>query len=89
MGLWEAHRKYLDIHLVLEGEEILYINDINNMKSTKEYEDDYELFDGEKQQEIILRPGYFLALYPNEVHKTAIELSNPASLKKLVFKKLL
>lgn len=88
-ALWEAHRKYLDIHVLLEGEEYIHINDINNMKSSKEYEDDYELFDGMSEQSIHLRPGYFLVLFPNEVHKTSILVNNSITVKKKVYKSLL
>lgn len=85
--LWEAHRKYLDIHLILEGEEIVNICDISTMKSEKDYEEDYELFSGEKTQSLILKSGDFLLLYPNEVHKTSIITPIGASkIKKLVFK---
>ncbi|MCJ8152359.1 YhcH/YjgK/YiaL family protein [Chryseobacterium sp. SSA4.19] len=89
-GVWEAHRKYLDIHYILEGEETVLINDIEAMVSTKEYEDDCELFAGEKLHEVHLKPGDFLILFPNEVHKTGIMCNEISSqIKKLVFKKLL
>lgn len=88
-GLWEAHRQYLDIHVVLEGEEIIHINDISNMISTKEYEPDYELFEGEKDFEIHLKKGCFLALFPHEVHKTGVIVAEPVKVRKKVYKKLL
>lgn len=87
--LWEAHRKYLDIHVILEGTEIVQISDISKMKSTKEYEDDYELFDGDKEQEILLQPGTFLLLFPNEVHKTSIQVYDSCPVVKNVYKLLL
>lgn len=85
-GLWEAHRKYLDIHVIINGEEIIHINDINEMESTKTYEDDYELFQGDKQHSIHLKEGYFLLLFPNEVHKTSIQIDFPSEVKKKVYK---
>lgn len=88
--LWEAHRKYLDIHCILEGEEKILINDIEEMTSTKDYEEDYELFEGAKSQEIYMKPGSFLILFPNEVHKTGMSSKETSQqVKKLVFKKLL
>src|SRR5690606_17197425 len=43
-ALWEAHRRYLDIHIILQGEEMVSIANITNAVSTKSYEDDYELY---------------------------------------------
>ncbi|EJL74903.1 YhcH/YjgK/YiaL family protein [Chryseobacterium populi] len=88
-GIWEAHRKYLDIHIILEGKEIIEIADINEAESTKEYEDDYELFNSIAQHKIYLRPGYFLILFPHEVHKTSVKTDEAIAVKKKVFKKLL
>lgn len=88
-GLWEAHRKYLDIHVVLEGKELVEISDINSSISIKEYEDDYELFESKAKHEILLEPGYFLILFPHEVHKTGILVESVELIKKKVFKRLL
>ena len=88
-GLWEAHREYLDIHVILEGEEYIDISDISIMSPDTEYQHDYQLFKGEKEHTICLRKGYFLVLYPNEVHKTGIKIEESSSVKKLVFKLLI
>ncbi|MBC7915279.1 MAG: YhcH/YjgK/YiaL family protein [Pyrinomonadaceae bacterium] len=87
--LWEAHRKYLDIHVILEGEELVEIGDISNMEPTKEYEDDYQLFKGNKEHSLRLLPGKFLILFPNEVHKTGVKTKHCVGVKKIVFKLLL
>lgn len=87
-GLWEAHRKYLDVHLILEGEEKIHVSDIIHCKPTMDFdnENDYQLFDATMEQEIVLKKGDFLALYPNEVHKTAVKVTDVVSVKKVVFK---
>lgn len=86
--LWEAHRKYLDIHYIIQGEEIINIAETNTMKPTMEFdtENDYQLFEGEKQQSIVLKQGDFLALYPNECHQTAVKINQQTDVKKIVFK---
>lgn len=85
-ALWESHRKYLDIHVVLEGEEYINISDIKQMRSSKKYEDDYELFIGNTQHSILMKPGYFLVLFPHEVHQTGIKIKTSKNVKKIVYK---
>jgi biofilm protein TabA len=89
--LWESHKKYLDVHVILEGEEIVNISDSSQMNVTKEYDDtgDYMLHSGIKQQSIHLKKGSFLVLYPNEVHQTAIYVDKINSISKVVFKILI
>lgn len=86
--LWEAHRKYFDVHYILEGEEIINISNIGVMSQTMEYDsdNDYQLFEGEKQHSIKLKKGYVLILFPNECHQTAVEIKETATVKKIVFK---
>jgi len=86
--LWEAHEKYLDIHYILEGEEVINISDIAIMKSTMDfdYENDYCLFEGKKTHSVVLKKGDLLILFPNEVHQTAVKVDEVTSVKKIVFK---
>ena len=87
-GLWEAHKKYLDVHLILEGEEEIHVSDIVNSKPTMDfdYENDYQLFDATMEQVVALKKGDILALYPNELHKTGVKVTETVSVKKVVFK---
>ncbi len=89
--LWESHKKYLDVHVILEGEEIVNISDNSQMNVTKEYDEtgDYMLHSGIKQQSIHLKKGCFLVLYPNEVHQTAVYFDKINSISKVVFKILI
>lgn len=89
--LWEAHRRYIDIHVVLGGQELVSISDINRMKSSKGYDKfgDYELFTGHEEQSVCLGPGDFLVLYPDEVHRTGCSSLKPEEIQKIVYKILL
>ncbi len=89
-GLWEAHRKYLDIHYILSGSEIVDVSDISTMQPSNDYTDDYQLFEGNSQLSIVLNRGDFLVLYPNEVHKTGISPDGKnREVEKIVFKQKL
>lgn len=84
--MWEAHRRYLDLHIVLEGEEQIRVSDISNMIPANEYVDDYQLFEGRPDQTILLRNGFFLILYPHEVHKTSVQVNSSCFVRKKVYK---
>src|SRR5215217_7405119 len=63
-ALWEAHRKYLDIHVILDGEEMIQIADIRNMEEDSIYTHDFQLYKGQPEQTVCLKEGYFLLLFP-------------------------
>ena len=67
---WEAHRDYLDLHLMLHGAEQIDLNFIQNMEQ-KEYvpQDDFLPMDGEKNSAVVLRDGDFLVCYPSDGHQ--------------------
>lgn len=87
-GVWEAHRKYIDIHVLFYGEELIYVSDIESMRPENDYVDDYQFFLGKKEHVIHFRPGSFLILFPNEVHKTSIFVNDREMVRKRVFKLL-
>jgi len=89
--LWEAHRKYIDIHVLVEGEEKVHINNIKNMKVSKPYdnENDYALYTGNPETELLLVKNKFLLLFPDEVHRTSIVVNDFCQTRKLVFKVLI
>ncbi len=84
---WEAHRGYLDLHLMLRGAEQIDLNFIQNMEQ-KEYvpQDDFLPMDGEKNSAVVLRDGDFLVCYPSDGHRTAVAVGEPAAIKKAIFK---
>ncbi len=84
---WEAHREYLDVHLMLEGTERIDLNFIQNM-DVKEYaaKDDFLSMDGEKNGSVILKPGDFLVCYPTDAHRTAVAADKQENIKKAIFK---
>ena len=84
---WEAHRQYLDLHLMLRGTEQIDLNFIQNM-DVKEFveKDDFLPMDGEKNSSVILRDGDFLICYPSDGHRTAVAVDGPETIKKAIFK---
>lgn len=84
---WEAHRDYLDVHVMLKGQEQIDINFIQNME-LKEYvkKDDFLPMEGERNGSVILREGDFLVCYPSDGHRTAVKVEGAETIKKAIFK---
>lgn len=85
--IWEAHHDYLDVHLMLAGEEYIDHNFIEKMTLGAYHleEDNQEVF-GVPANRIHLLPQQLLILYPGDAHKTGICVDRPISVKKAVFK---
>ena len=84
---WEAHKNYLDIHVMIHGTEQIDLNFIQNM-DVKEFveKDDFLPMDGEKYSSVILRDGDFLICYPSDGHRTAVAVNGPETIRKAIFK---
>ncbi len=84
---WEAHKDYLDLHLLLDGKEQIDLNFLKNM-DLGDYikEDDYQKIEGNKNSSVVLSEGDFLICYPNDGHMTAIAVNEPQKIKKAIFK---
>lgn len=84
---WEAHRKYLDLHLMLDGQEQIDINFIGNMNEKEFVEkDDFLPLEGDKNGHVILEKDDFLICYPNDAHRTAVKVGDSQKIKKAIFK---
>lgn len=84
---YEAHRKYLDIHILLSGEERVDISHPDTL-SQFEHKDDFYAYTGSAEQTIVLRPGTFLVVFPGDAHRIKICTDKPAMVSKAVFKVL-
>ena len=84
---WEAHKNYLDVHVMILGTEQIDVNFIQNMEQKEFVEkDDFLPLEGEKNGHVILRDGDFLVCYPSDGHRTAIAVNGPEGIKKAIFK---
>lgn len=84
----EAHRQYLDIHVLLEGEERIGWRALEDCgEPSKAYceEEDYMLWEQPASAYIDLKPGQFAIVYPEDAHAPLI---GSGSIRKLVVKAL-
>ncbi|MGL5507136.1 MAG: YhcH/YjgK/YiaL family protein [Paraclostridium sp.] len=84
---WEAHKKYIDVHLMLNGCERIDLNFIENLEQkTYEKENDFLPLKGDNNGYVELRDGDFLICYPEDAHMTAIKVNEKEPIKKAIFK---
>ncbi|BFL44788.1 YhcH/YjgK/YiaL family protein [Lactonifactor longoviformis] len=84
---WEAHRNYLDLHLMLRGKEQIDLNFIDNMEQKEFVEkDDFLPLEGPENAHVVLTDKDFLICYPKDGHRTAIAAGDPVVIKKAIFK---
>lgn len=88
---FEAHREYIDIHMMLEGVETIQWARLTEMLEHTPYhaEDDYALFNaktGASLQDLVMHPGICAVFYPEDAHKPGLIFNNPAPVKKAVVK---
>lgn len=71
----ELHQKYIDVHILLQGQEIIGWKDINNLTSyTSTYNavDDCALSDESCDTYVKMKPGQFLIVWPEDAHCPAL-----------------
>jgi YhcH/YjgK/YiaL family protein len=85
-GKWEAHRLYIDLQYVVQGAEGMGYANIHDLRQDKYVaEKDFLPLFGEGQQ-IELRSGYFVLLFPEDAHMPSMSLDEPAPVRKIVVK---
>lgn len=84
---FEAHRKYLDIHLVLENEEFVGTAALKGASLVKLYDEaaDIAFYAAKSYQAIKLVKGRVLVVFSDDLHQPGVK-SNDLPVKKLVIK---
>lgn len=83
----EAHKKYIDIQVVISGSEDMGYTDISNTEVSEEYneEKDVMFLKGEVKT-LRAENKNFLIFYPNDAHMPALAVNEPQTVKKAIFK---
>ncbi len=86
----ELHRKYIDIQILLYGEEKFGYSDISSVKKVyKEYDEekDIELYSTvENEDFFLLKPSMFAVFFPEDVHRPGLSAGVSRSVRKVIFK---
>ena len=80
-GKFEAHKKYIDIQLVLSGKEKIFVTDVNdslNVKVPYSEEKDIIFYSNpiNDNMNVVLNGVNFVMLFPHEAHAPQISIDN-------------
>lgn len=88
-NITEGHLQYIDIHVVVEGEEKVGVADVLSLRETdRKEEEDFLGFSGEFTSVCTLRPGDFLIVFPEDAHSPKLIYRESSHVKKAVVKVL-
>ena len=86
-SFFEAHLNYLDIHIMLEGSERVEIAPPEKLTEFDRVEaNDFYAYRGEGDYKLVLSPGDFLVVFPNDAHRIKMQVDGPETVTKAVFK---
>ena len=86
-NIFEAHRDYIDIHCMIDGEEAIEIAPVEEMKVTEEYNSENDCVLGTASGERhIVKSGQYCITMPFEAHSPALAVTTPRKIRKAVFK---
>ena len=86
-SFFEAHRKYLDIHIMEDGSEGVEIAPPGELQEFERVEDnDFYAYQGRACYGLTLSPGDFLVVFPEDAHRIKMQLDGPQTVSKVVFK---
>ncbi len=88
---FEAHKKYIDIQMLIEGEEELDIIPVEGLKVSEQYDGERDIMFFETPEKapdkIQLKPYKFVLIYPEEAHRPQMNSgSESKKVKKAVAK---
>ncbi len=83
----EAHEKYIDIQMLVSGEEVIGVAFIDCEKTLVEAKPEKDVWKYAcETQPIKLGAGDFMVLYPTDIHKPGVTLGESVRCRKVVVK---
>lgn len=85
---FEIHKKYTDIHLLIDGEEEIGYSLAEDLSAGKAYDEssDFGTLEGSPKQIFEMKPNRFIIFFPEEPHMPLMAQNGPSKIKKAIFK---
>lgn len=85
-GIWEAHRRYIDVQYMISGRERIFFAPLETMRlGTYVAEKDFLPMTGNGSP-LDLSAGFFVVFYPEDAHMPGLQANTCESVKKVVVK---
>lgn len=86
-SFFEAHKKFLDIHIMVQGSEGVEIAPPESLEEFDRTEsNDFYAYRGLGHYKLALSPGDFLVVFPGDAHRIKMRVNDPETVSKVVFK---
>lgn len=87
-GTFEAHRKYVDVQIVVEGSEEIAWADLEDLKEEGEYDEakDKAAYTGAEENTMKISAGMCYIAFPHDGHKAVRHTGEQQSYTKIVMK---
>lgn len=86
--IYEAHKKYIDLHYIVSGKEGIATADVETLSETVPYDEEKDIafYKGEAFGHYVLKAGDFMVCYPSDAHMVAMMDERPEPIEKVVVK---
>lgn len=85
-GRWEAHRRHIDLQMVIEGEERIGVAPLHTLVAEPYDEARDLLWLTGAGDFVTMRPGDFVLLWPEDGHMPGVQVAGPVPVTKVVYK---
>ncbi len=87
---FEAHRRYIDIQYLIEGEERVLVHHLDELECSIPYDETRDvaffIHDAEGAVDVTLGRGFFVVFFPEDAHEPQRCIGGPQQVKKVVVK---
>jgi YhcH/YjgK/YiaL family protein len=88
-GFFESHRKYIDVQIIVEGEELMEVEDISRLTVTEAYSPERDFIkygDTTTASVLKMRAGDVAVFFPEDGHMPSLHWRGTGLLRKSVVK---
>ena len=85
---FEAHKTYIDVQYLLNGNEIMYWAPARELDVEGAYSEEKDIlfFKGSSPSSVHLKPGRFIVFFPQDAHKAGCQWKGQEDVRKVVVK---